>query len=169
VEVADDPAPEALEAKLEAEALALESAELAEPLSEESLEEADAALLEREEALDDPPAPPAPKIVVEPTVVVKVEEPEVSVETIAEVVMAEEEEVVDEEPPAPPAPVPEVAVVVVVPVATVLKVVEVVVATPAPVELPDPPVAAAQYELPKEMTVEAMSVPQAALEQSRIP
>jgi len=42
-----------------------------------------------EEATDDPPAPP-PKIVVEPIVVVKVDEPLVSTETIAEVVMAEE-------------------------------------------------------------------------------
>lgn len=42
----DDPALEALEAKLEAEAFALESAELAEPPSEEALEEASEASLE---------------------------------------------------------------------------------------------------------------------------
>ena len=76
------------------------------------------------------PAAPPPKIVVEPVVVVKVEDPEVSVLTRADVVMALE-------PPAPPAPE---AVVVTVPVAEVTVVLAVVVVAP---DEPDPdPVAA---------------------------
>lgn len=52
--------------------------------------------------VDTVPTPP-PKIVVEPTVVVKVREPDVSTDTIAEVVIAEED--------APPIPVPELETV----------------------------------------------------------
>lgn len=90
--------------------------------------------------------------------VVKVEEPEVSTETRAEVVIAEEDW---------PAPAPPVAVVVTVPVGLVTRVVAVVVAAvaePAPLER-----AAEQYEVPKAMTELATAAPQASLEQSRRP
>lgn len=101
-------------------------------------------VIAEEEAFEEPeaPAPPAPKIVVEPTVVGMVEPPEVISETIAEVVIAEDD---------PPAPAP--AVDVVVPVADVMVVKPVEVVTPAPVAVPvpvadAPPVYAAQNELP---------------------
>ena len=106
LEAADAPWELALDATL----LAWDKAELA---TLEALERAELAVdpapEEREEAV--PRAPP-PKMVVEPTVVEKVDEPEVSTETMAEVVMADEEptEPVDEpedeepDPPAPPMP-----------------------------------------------------------------
>jgi len=89
---AEEARDEALEAADEAteDALlfALDSTEEALPAADEALEEALAS------------APAAPKIVVDPTVVVKVDEPEVSTETIAEVVIAEEAP----DPSAPAAP-----------------------------------------------------------------
>jgi hypothetical protein len=103
--------------------------------------------------------------VVEPVVDVKVEPPDVSTVTRAEVVTAE-----DPPAPAPAPPVPEVAVVVDVPVATVVKVVSVVVAVPLPPDPdPEPAVTEAQKLLPYAMTDEAVTGPQTALEQSRIP
>ena len=94
--VAEEPADEALEAREETDDWALETTELALLSMEESLDAPEEASEEAE-----PPAPPptALKMVVEPMVVVKVEEPEVTVETMAEVVIAEEEP-----PPAPPTP-----------------------------------------------------------------
>ena len=104
--VAAEAADEALELALDATLLAFESkdeAELEAPARAElPVDEAPDA---RDEALS--PAPP-PKMVVEPTVVEKVEEPEVSTETKADVVMAEDPPApapVDEpDPPAPPTP-----------------------------------------------------------------
>jgi hypothetical protein len=52
---------------------------------------------------EDPPAPPAPKIVVLPIVFVISDDPEVSTETMADVVIALEEPPEPPEPPAPPA------------------------------------------------------------------
>jgi hypothetical protein len=55
-----------------------------------------------------PPAPPIPKMVVEPTMVEKVELALVTRDSIAEVVIADEEALVpvaeDPDPPAPPIP-----------------------------------------------------------------
>jgi len=71
--VAAEPEAEALEARLDARP------------------DADLASLERDEAAPlAEAAAPFPKMVVEPTVLVKVEPPEVSTETMAEVVMAVE-------------------------------------------------------------------------------
>jgi len=90
------------------------------------------------------------KIVVEPTVLVKTEVPEVPTARIAEVVTADSDAPAVEPPPAaedpepaeaPPEPVPVVAVVVVE--ATV-----VVETDPVPAPAPAPPVAEAQYWLP---------------------
>jgi hypothetical protein len=77
----------------------LETTELALLSMEESLDAAEEAA---EEAEPPAPAPTALKMVVDPMVVVKVEEPEVTVETMAEVVIAEEEP--PEPPPAAPTP-----------------------------------------------------------------
>lgn len=98
---AAEPALEALEARLDATELALEIAPLAEEPREDAPEAAEEAAPEREEAapLAEDPAP-LPKMVVEPTVVVNVEPPEVSTETMAEVVIAVGD------PPAPASPVP---------------------------------------------------------------
>jgi len=111
VPVAAEPADEALELRLDASLLALEEAELA---TLEALERAELADDPAPEETDEALAPaPFPKMVVEPTVVERVEEPEVSTETMAEVVMADEEpaepveepeEPVDEPDPDPPAP-----------------------------------------------------------------
>lgn len=128
-EVAPAAADEALELALDASLLALDKAELAalEPLARTELA-VELAPEARDEAL-----PPATfeKMVVEPTVVEKVEEPEVSTEMRAEVVMA------DEEPPEPAEavaedPVPVVSVEVTVPVGLVTRVVAVEVAVPDP-------------------------------------
>jgi len=111
LEEEDDPvaavaADEALELALDPTLLAWDRAELA---TLEALLRAELAVEAAPDAADEalPPAPP-PKIVVEPTVVEKVEEPEVSTETMAEVVMADEDPPAApvEEPdlPAPPAP-----------------------------------------------------------------
>jgi len=97
-----DPAPAR---ELETDAPAEERLFNPEVMDEPMDEAADPAPLVMEEAADpaDPVAPPitppAPKRVVEPTVVSKVELPEVTVETTAEVVTAEEDP-----PAAPPAP-----------------------------------------------------------------
>jgi len=122
VEVAPAAADDALEAAEEAAAEALEAAEEA---IEEALEDAedatedalDSALEATLEALDValPPAPPTPKMVVEPTTVEKVDEPEVSTDTMAEVVIADEEASEEEaegeaEDPDPPAPIPKIVV-----------------------------------------------------------
>jgi hypothetical protein len=97
--VAEEPAVEALETREETDDWALETTELALLSMEESLDAPEEASEEAE-----PPAPPptALKMVVEPMVVVKVDEPEVMVETMAEVVIAEEE--LPEPPPAAPTP-----------------------------------------------------------------
>jgi hypothetical protein len=97
-EAPDAPAELALDAML----LAFDNAELAalEPLERAELA-LDPAWALAEEAL---PLAPPPKMVVEPTVVVKVEEPEVSTETIAEVVMAEEDPPAEDEPDPPATP-----------------------------------------------------------------
>ena len=117
-----DAAVDAPEAALDPTLLAFDKAELAtlEALDRAELavdpapEVTEEAFEPPEEALEPEPEPP-PKMVVEPTVVEKVEEPEVSTETIAEVVMAEEDPPVaeDEEPdpPAPPTPpIPKIVV-----------------------------------------------------------
>ncbi len=100
--VAAEAAADAAELALPPMLLAFESAELAtlDALARAELA-VDSAPETREEAVS---IPPLPKMVVEPIVVVKVEEPEVSTETMAEVVMAEE--------PAPPAtpPIPKIVV-----------------------------------------------------------
>jgi len=83
---------------------------------------------------DPPPAPPMPKIVVLPTVLVKVEEPEVTTDSRAEVVMAEEDPV---------------AVVVTVADGEVTSVVAVVVAADpleGPVADPEPAAATAEEQ-----------------------
>jgi hypothetical protein len=135
--VAEEPAEEALEAREETDDLALETAELALLSMEESWDEATEASEEAEL-----PAP-LPKMVVEPRVVVKVDEPEVTTETMAEVVIAEEE---PEPLPAPPTPKmvvePTVVMNVEEPDVTVETIAEVVIAeeddppapAPAPVE-----------------------------------
>jgi len=93
------------------------------------------------------PAPP-PKMVVLPTVLVRVESPEVMVVSIAEVVIAEElESVADPDSPAPPAPPEEMVVDPTVEVTTEpselverLTIAEVVMATPPAPAPPVPPV-----------------------------
>jgi hypothetical protein len=95
----EPPAVEALETREERDDWALETTELALLSMEESLDAAEEA---SEEAELPAPAPAPLKMVVEPMVVVKVEEPEVTVETMAEVVIAEEEP--PEPPPAAPTP-----------------------------------------------------------------
>lgn len=120
-ELLDEPvaADDAAELALDPTLLACAKAELA---TLEALERAELAVepapAEAEEAF--PLAPPAPKMVVEPTVVVPmVEPPDVSTETMAEVVIAEEDPpapVEDEpDPPAPPTPKIVVEPTVVVP------------------------------------------------------
>jgi hypothetical protein len=109
-EDAEEPTPEADDSALETIPLAADEADEASLAAEEAAEPADPVAL--------PAAPPKPKIVVEPTVEVMTLEPEVISETIAEVVMAEDD----------PAPAP-VSVAVDVPVAEVTRVVSVVVAT----------------------------------------
>lgn len=90
-----------MEITLEADALALEIAPLADEPTPAAADEADAAAFEAERAAPLPkivysPSQPISKscsresLTVEPTVVVKVELPDVTVETIAEVVMAED-------------------------------------------------------------------------------
>jgi len=88
-EIAEEALLEALEAAEEALLEALEATEEAPEAALEATEEAEEA---PEAAAEDAlaPAPPA-KMVVDPTVVSKVEEPLVTVETIAEVVIAEDD------------------------------------------------------------------------------
>lgn len=83
--VADETALEAPEAKLEA---ADEAEDSMEEIADEALEE----IAEAEEAASEETlaTAPIPEMVVDPTVVSKVEESLVTVETMAEVVMAEE-------------------------------------------------------------------------------
>jgi hypothetical protein len=97
--VVEEPAVEALETREERDDWAFETTELTLLSMEESLDAAEEAAEEAE-----PPAPPptALKMVVEPMVVVKVEEPEVTVETMADVVIAVEE--LPDPPPAAPTP-----------------------------------------------------------------
>ncbi len=99
----------ALEALAPTEDALEEADEATEAALEEASEATDDALLAPDEALPLAPAP-APttlKRVVEPTVVLNVEEPEVSTETMAEVVIADEDSEAPEAPedpdPAPPA------------------------------------------------------------------
>jgi len=142
-----DAALEALEASDEAVAprplaaeLAVDATELKDPAEPERRDAAELAL----EAIEDPvlaaPAPP-PEIVVEPTVVVKVDDPLVTIETMAEVVTAEE-------PPA--AALPEVGEPVAVTVAVlegvVTTVVSVVTETAVEPAVPEPAVARAEEQ-----------------------
>jgi len=111
--VAPEAADDALDATLlafdKAELITLEALEMAEVIVDPAPEVAEEALEASEEALE--PAPP-PKMVVDPTVVEKVDEPEVSTDTRAEVVIAEEDPplAVDEEPDPPAPPMPKIVV-----------------------------------------------------------
>merc|ERR1711900_78983 len=127
--------------ELEALAPAEERLLMPEVMEDPMDEAADPAPLVIEEAAEPadpvtpPITPPTPERVDDPTVVSKVEDPEVTVETIADVVMAEED------PPAPPAaPVP-VTVEVSVPVGEVAVVITVAEPTSEPVAVAEPPIA----------------------------
>lgn len=105
VDVAPAPPLPELEPPAVAELTTLLRDEEMEPATLDKLLRAEEAVSDAPEATEEPlapapPAPPAPKMVVLPTMVVKVEPPEVMVDSIAEVVMADEEP----DPPAPPAP-----------------------------------------------------------------
>lgn len=92
--VADEASLEALEATLDA---AEEAEDPTDDATDEALSEApeatEDALAETPEAAEDALAatPPAPKMVVDPTVVSKVDDPLVTVDTMAEVVIADSE------------------------------------------------------------------------------
>lgn len=185
--VAAEAALEATEAaELEALAAIDEALDAAEPETEEA---DDLPLASADEAL--PPAPP--RMVVEPTMVEKVEPPEVTRPERAEVVIGDSEAevvvvvavavAVPAPPPTPPTPEmvvepmvdpPETMAEVVMAEEEATVVVAVVVETDVAVAVPEPPapappVTVAQYSLPKAMTVEATAAPHAASEQSRIP
>jgi hypothetical protein len=138
--------PVAAEAADEAaDAATLEAWEAADEATLEADDSADAETLEAcSDADEAPEALPAPKIVVEPIVVVKVELPEVSTETIADVVMAEEDSPTADEPDPPTPPTPKIVVepIVVVkvelPEVSTEKIAEVVTADEDSPPVPDP-------------------------------